>query len=50
MSGRCRLCGSRDGWHRWSCTNLPPCGNPRPDPCENCTCTTRHYTDPKDKP
>lgn len=38
MSITCRLCGSRDGWHKWSCTNLPPCGNPTPDPCENCTC------------
>ena len=38
MSITCRLCGSRDGWHKWSCTNLPPCGNPTPDPCENCFC------------
>lgn len=38
MSNTCRLCGSRDGWHKWSCTNLPPCGNPTPDPCEKCSC------------
>ena len=38
MSITCRLCGSRDGWHKWSCTNLPPCGNPTPDPCEKCSC------------
>ena len=38
MSITCRLCGSRDGWHKWSCTNLPPCGNPAPDPCEKCSC------------
>ena len=38
MSSTCRLCGSRDGWHKWSCTNLPPCGNPAPDPCEKCSC------------